>query len=107
MQVEYLQSLHIEAGNVCNMMTIAPRALSLDVDSTLKPVIDYIQAQGVTGANPVAGAFSSSLPASAHAAGWLLALLQMPMLKPCVLVSSVKHTLPLMIGIGRASLPDP
>ena len=49
-QVEYLQTLHIQPDNICNMMTIAPRALSLDVNSILKPIIEYIQAQGVSGA---------------------------------------------------------
>ena len=50
LQVEFLHTLHIQPDNICNMMTIAPRALSLDVGSTLKPIIEYIQAQGVSGA---------------------------------------------------------
>lgn len=49
MQIDYLQSLNIPLDNICNMMCIAPKALSLPPEH-LQAVVEYVQSQGITGA---------------------------------------------------------
>lgn len=49
MQIDFLTDLGVANLMVCNMAAAVPEILGLDVADQLKPVTDYLAAQGVSG----------------------------------------------------------
>lgn len=48
-QVKLLEGQGLPTHWVCNMASRAPAILGRDPESELQPVLDYVQAQGITG----------------------------------------------------------
>ena len=48
LQVSYLESLGMPTQAVCHIIALTCKILDLDVEEDLKPVVEYIENQGVS-----------------------------------------------------------